>query len=106
MSGAACRSIYVTSSLGQDTTELQLLSTGPAAAPAPADADARGSNSSTSSLAVLQHLASSDKCDVGQVVVAWLERVPLAVGFTYLRQEWKVRQRALSGKTWTTQKGL
>lgn len=113
----------MTSSLGRDTTELQLLSTDPAAAPAAAaealqDIPARGAvaaiqrqtsavaaaaaaaegagngpaSSSSSGPAVLSRLASSEKCDVGEVLVDRLQRLPLAVGFNYLRQEWQVRR--------------
>ncbi|WIA36748.1 hypothetical protein OEZ86_008017 [Tetradesmus obliquus] len=120
------RSIYVTSSLGRDTTELQLLSTDPAAAPAAAaealqDIPARGAvaaiqrqtsgvaaaaaaaegagngpaSSSSSGPAVLSRLASSEKCDVGEVLVDRLQRLPLAVGFNYLRQEWQVLDPSL-----------
>jgi hypothetical protein len=39
----------------------------------------------------MARLASSQKCDVGQVLVDRLQRQPLAVGFNYLRQEWQVR---------------
>jgi hypothetical protein len=109
----------VTSSLGRDTTELQLLAIEPAAAPAAAaaspppspgggavaaihsetsaaaaagDAGAPSSSSGSSSgPVVLKRLASSEKCDVGQVLVDKLQWLPLAAGFNYLRQEWTVR---------------
>jgi hypothetical protein len=113
------RSIYVTSSLGRDTTELQLLAIDPAAASAAAAAAASPpspgggavaaihsetsaaaasggaaappSSSSSSGPVVLKRLASSNKCDVGQVLVDKLQWLPLAAGFNYLRQEWTVR---------------
>ncbi|KAF6257854.1 Alpha/Beta hydrolase protein [Scenedesmus sp. NREL 46B-D3] len=113
------RSIYVTSSLGRDTTELQLLALHPAAAPAAAGAadtspptPAGGAvaaihsattaaaagvepSSSSSGPVVLSRLASLDRCDVGQVLVDKLQWQPLAVGFDYLRQEWQVLESSL-----------
>lgn len=88
--------MYLTSSLGSNTTQLQQIRAQQHQQQQQQQQhtdqkdDKAVCTNADGGVQVLATLAASDNCDVGTVLVDALEKVPQAAGFNYLRNTWKV----------------